>query len=62
MALDEPHDEDSLGDAEGFLFQASQEIRDLITQAGGLIIDWRNSSFGGNFVIRLLGATDGGCG
>lgn len=46
----------------GFAFEASADLRELIRNAGGLRVDWRTTVFGGGFVVRLDNAGSCGCG
>lgn len=58
MALDELQDEDQKVEKEGVTFVMTSADHDIISQSGGMRIDFLSSWFGRGFHVTSLGAGD----
>ncbi len=64
MALDEPKDEDTSVEEGGIKFLMDSQTTDVVSQSGGLTIDYVNESYRRGYMLRLGVSSDcdsGGC-
>lgn len=60
MALDEPKDEDDVMENAGIKFVFDAQTKDILSQSGGLIIDYVDESYRRGYMLRL-GSAGGDC-
>ena len=58
MALDESKDTDEVIDGDGYKVVADKHF---LEEMGGVKVDYRESAFGGGFIIHPLGEFSGSC-
>ncbi len=64
MALDEPKNDDTKIEENGITFVVDAQTSDILSQSGGLTIDYINESYRRGYMLRLGSAADcgdGGC-
>jgi len=61
MALDEPSDADTTFDQDGYSILVDQQTHDVVSQSGGLTIDYVDEAHQKGYMLRLNSA-GGGCG
>jgi Fe-S cluster assembly iron-binding protein IscA len=61
MALDEPNESDLVIDQEGFSVLVDPQTKDVVSQSGGLTIDYVDEAHQKGYLLRL-NAAGGGCG
>jgi len=62
MALDEPKDEDDVVENEGIKFVVDSQTRDILSQSGGLVIDYVDEESRRGYMLKLGSPPEGGCG
>jgi|GEM_PF-1109514 len=72
MALDESKDEDTVVEMDGIKLVFDAQTRDILTQSGGLTIDYVDEDYRRGYMLKLGNASDcgdcssssggGGCG
>jgi Fe-S cluster assembly iron-binding protein IscA len=62
MALDEPKDDDSVLDQNGYSILVDPQTRDVVGQSGGLTIDYVDEAHQKGYMLRLNQAAGGDCG
>ena len=61
MALDEPNDSDKVISQGGFSILVDPQTQDIVSQSGGLTIDYVDEANQKGYLLRLNSASDG-CG
>lgn len=68
MALDEPKDDDKKIEENGITFVVDSQTSDILSQGGGLTIDYVNEAYRKGYMLKLGNASDcspddhaGGC-
>ncbi len=64
MALDEPKEDDQVVDNNGIKFLLDSQTTDILSQSGGLTIDYVNEDYRKGYMLTLGESSDcssGGC-
>jgi len=62
MALDEPHQNDTVLDKGSYRLLVDPQTNDVVAQSGGLTIDFVDEAEQKGYTLRLNKRDDGGCG
>jgi Fe-S cluster assembly iron-binding protein IscA len=62
MALDEPHQNDTVMDQDGYQLLVDPQTNDVVSQSGGLVIDFVDEDGQKGYLLRLQKQSEGGCG
>ena len=60
MALDEPKDADEVMESGGFTIMVDSQTRDVLSQSGGLTIDYIDEEYRRGYMLKL-GSAGGDC-
>jgi len=62
MALDEPNEQDEIIERDSFTIMVDPQTRDVVSQSGGLTIDYVEQAHQKGYMLRLNQAGGGACG
>lgn len=62
MALDEPKDDDTSVDTDTISFVMAPDVESIVSQSGGVVIDYVDDGMRKGYTVSLGNAAGGGCG